>query len=642
MGGKPDLSEVPYLGRRATTIMPFRFPKLGRTTGLFLGLVAVLGVGVVLFDWNWFRHPIERYLIDRSHREVRIGDLHVDLGFSLEPTVRVRDVHIENAPWASKEPAAVVGEASFTFSLRSLWEGRPVISRLVLIDADVQLERHADGLRNWRLRNPDDRGPGRVKVLRIEPHRTKIRFIRGDIDLDVVVAASEAAASARPPDELHPTRIDFKGAFGGTQFSGEALTGARLTFLETGESFPVRGHASAGKSRLDVDGTVADLFRPSAINAKVRLAGPSLSNLPPFLRISLPASRPYEFEARVRRVERDTSFQEVRGRIGNTAVAGDFSVDLSKARPMLQAALRSESADLADLGLLVGVGHSPDKAADRKGAARDEAGPARKDSRPDDAKPRTPERLFSDQTFNGERLKTLDAHVTLDVGMLKAAELPELESVRVTADLDDGVLVMKPVNIGLAGGHVVGLFTFDGRQKALSSHAKVDFQNMRIEKLLGRLPKGAESTGQIEGHFDLKGRGDSVAKILASSSGSMAVSMAGGGISNLLDAKLGLNRGKILRLSITGDRAIGIHSAVVAFDFEKGLGKSKTILLDTDQTRTEGAGIIDLRDETVDVLLTPHPKKPGLFSMNSNIRVHGPIRQPEFSVEAREEEEQRK
>ena len=193
-----------HLGHRATTIMPFRFPKFGRTTGVFLGLVAVLGVGAALFDWNWFRHPIERYLIDRSHREVRIGDLHVDLGFSLEPTVRVRDVYIENAPWASKEPAAVVGEASFTFSLKSLWEGRPVISRLVLIDADVQLERQADGLRNWRLRNPDDRGPGRVKVLRIEPHRTKIRFIRRDIDLDVVVAASEAAASGQPPDAIAP------------------------------------------------------------------------------------------------------------------------------------------------------------------------------------------------------------------------------------------------------------------------------------------------------------------------------------------------------------------------------------------------------------------------------------------------------
>jgi hypothetical protein len=235
--------------------MPFRFPKFGPTTGVLLGILAVLVIGVALFDWNWFRHPLERYLIDRSHREIRIGDLHVDLGFSLEPTVRVRDVYIENAPWANKGPAAVAGEASFTFSLKSVWEGRPVISRLVLIDADVQLERHADGLRNWRLRNPEDRGPGRVKVLRMEPHRTKIRIIRRDIDLDVVAAASEAGANGQAPDASYPTRIDFKGAFGGTEFSGQLLTGALLTFLETGESFPMRGHASADKSRLDVDGT---------------------------------------------------------------------------------------------------------------------------------------------------------------------------------------------------------------------------------------------------------------------------------------------------------------------------------------------------------------------------------------------------
>ena len=114
--------------------------------------------------------------------------------------------------------------------------------------------------------------------------------------------------------------------------------------------------------------------------------------------------------------------------------------------------------------------------------------------------------------------------------------------------------------------------------------------------------------------------------------------MEGGSISNLLDAKIGLRGGKILRLLITGDRAIGIHKAVVAFDFEKGLGTSKTILLDTDQTRTEGTGTIDLRDETVDVLLTPDPKKPGMFSLGSFIRVHGSIQQPEFSLQETAEE----
>ena len=594
--------------------MLFRFPKFGRTTSVLLGLLVVLAIGVALFDWNWFRHPLERYLIHRSHRAIRIGDLHVDLGFSLEPTVRVRDVYIENAPWANKRPAVVAGEASFTFSLKSVWEGRAVISRLVLIDADVDLERQVDGLRNWRLRNPEDRGPARVKVLRMEPHRTKIRIIRRDIDLDVVAAASEAGANGQPPDASRPTRIDFKGEFGGTEFSGEILTGALLTFLETGESFPVRGHASTGTSRIDIDGTVADLFKPSAIDAKVRLAGPSLSNLHPFIR----ASRPYKFESHVRKAKGDTSFTEVRGKIGSTDLAGEFSVALNKAHPMLRAALRSESANLSDLGSLVG------------------AGPARKDSKPDDSKPGTPKLLFSDRAFNAERLKSLNAHVTLDVRKLKAVKLPELKSLRVTANLNDGVLALKPIDIGLAGGHVVGLFTFDGQQ--LSSHARMELKDMRLERLLDRLPKGAKSAGALKGHIDLKGQGDSVAKILASSSGSMDVSMEGGRISNLLDAKLGLNVGKILRLLITGDRVIGIHSAVVAFDFKQGLGKSKTILLDTDQTHTEGTGIINLRDETIDVLLTPHPKKPGILSLHSSIRVHGSIRQPKFSLQGKAEE----
>ena len=84
--------------------MPLRFPKFGRTADVLLGLLAVVAVVAALFDWNWLRHPLERYLVERSHREVRIGDLHVDVGFSLEPTVRLRDVYVENAPWADKRP----------------------------------------------------------------------------------------------------------------------------------------------------------------------------------------------------------------------------------------------------------------------------------------------------------------------------------------------------------------------------------------------------------------------------------------------------------------------------------------------------------------------------------------------------------
>ena len=485
------------------------------------------------------------------------------------------------------------------------------------------MERQADGLRNWRLRNPEDRGPGRVKVLRLEPHRSKIRYaaarhrFRDTLPRQV---RREAGANGQQPDAAHPTRIEFKGEFGGRAFSGEVLTGALLTFLETGEAFPLRGHAAAGKSTLDVDGTLADLFKPSAVDAKVRLAGPSLSQLHPFIGAVLPASPPYEFTSHLRQAKGDTSFADLRGKIGNTDLAGDLSFDAGRPRPLVRAALRSESADLADLGSGLGASHVSDKVTSEGGSTEG------------DSRPGTPKRLFSDRAFNGERLKSLDAHVTLDAKKLSAAELPELESLRVTADLADGVLALKPVDIGLAGGHVIGQFTFDAQRKPLSAHAKLELKEVRLEKLLGRLAKGPRSAGALTGHVDLKGQGDSVAKILASASGSMQISMVAGGISSLLDAKIGLNGGKILRLLITGDGAIGINNGTAAFDFEKGMGKSKTIVLDTDQTHTQGTGTVDLRDETIDVLLTPHPKKPGLFSLNSSIRVHGLLRQPKFSL----------
>ncbi len=265
-------------------------------------------------------------------------------------------------------------------------------------------------------------------------------------------------------------------------------------------------------------------------------------------------------------------------------------------------------------------------------AASDETGSAAEDSKPDDPEPATGKRLFPHRSVNFERLKSLDAHVTLDVKKLKAAELHALDSLRVTADLNDGVLALKPLDIGFAGGHVGGLITLNGQQKPPSAHAKMNLKDVRLERLLERLRKGARSAGPLKGHFDLKGRGNSIAKLLASATGSVEITMEGGGISNLLDAKLGLNGGKILRLLMTGDRGIGINSAEGAFDFEDGLGTSSAILLDTDQTHTEGTGIIDLRDETVDLLLTPRPKKPGILRLRSSIRVHGSLQKPKYSL----------
>jgi uncharacterized protein involved in outer membrane biogenesis len=601
-------------------IMPFTLRNFGRASRIALVVLIVLAVAAALFDWDWTRHPLEQYLSKTSQREVRIGHLSLDFAWSLEPTAHLRDVRVENAPWADKRPFALVREAFITFSLQSVWEGRPVISRLVLIDADLDLERQADGLRNWRLRHPEDRGPGKVKVLRLEPHHTTIRFVRRDIGLDVTASANsvQSGAGDEEPEPVLPTRVQFKGEFRSARFSGDVQTGKTLSLLDTGENFRMRGHASVGKTRLEADGEMADLFHPSAIDAKVHLAGPSLSDLRGFFH-GAPASRRYDLEAHVKQERSGILSAQGRGRVGHSDLAGEISFEHANERPTVRATLQSKSADLADLLSLVG-GHLP--AASVHATADTAAG--------------TRARALPDHAFNSEHLKSLDAHVSLDCKACKAANFSLLESLRVIAELRDGILVLSPIEIGFAGGQVTGGVTLNAQHNPLSMHAKLDMKDVRLEKLLGGLKKGARSAGPLQGHADLKGHGENVAALVASVSGKAEIDMHSGGISNLLDAKLGLNGGKILRLMLTGDGAIGINSARASFDFDKGLGRSTTILLDTDQTHTQGTGIIDLHDQSVDVLLTPHPKKRGLLTLHKSIRVHGSIRDPKFTLAAKD------
>lgn len=141
------------------------------------------------------------------------------------------------------------------------------------------------------------------------------------------------------------------------------------------------------------------------------------------------------------------------------------------------------------------------------------------------------------------------------------------------------------------------------------------------------------AAGPVAARFDLKGQGVSVAAMLGTVSGSVKMVMEEGGrISKKLDAALELNAGKFLRVLIAGDKAIAINSAAIDFGFEDGVGKSRAIELDTEQTRIDGAGVLNLHDETMDFLLTPHPKKPAFLALNSSIRVNGPLEKPVIEI----------
>ena len=577
---------------------------------LWIGVA--LALLVAAFDWNWFRQPVERYFSDRSQRSVRIDHFDVAWSWTLDPTFRLRGVKIDNAPWADARPFVVAAELIATCDLSSLLAKRPVIRHLRLVDADVDLERQADGLRNWRLTRPDDRGPGVVRVMALEAVRSRIRFVHRGVGLDVQTAASTAEEASAPLT----TRVAFEGTFRGAAFSGVALTGPELTFLDTGRSFAIRGHALAAGGRLEVDGRATDLFQLAAVDVVAALNAPSLAVFGPFVDRKLPATPAIAVNGHLTKAADTFSLADAAATIGSTQLSGTLSFDRSKPTSRLRADLHSRAVRLEDLRWTAAYARTlmpPQGAAQHKPDVPAVAvEPAA-----------TPTVAASAHATDGEPAARIAADVHLTADRFSASRWPAASSLDITARFADGVLAITPLAFGFGGGRATGRVDLDTQRVPPEATLRADLSGMRLEAMLPALPADKRVSGAVDGAIEMAARGHSFDEWLATIAGKISARLRGGSMSSKLDAELGLSGSRFLRALFGGSERVPIRCAATDIELRAGQARTHSLRLETERTHVNGAAQVDLKSGAFDVLLTPSPDRPGLLELRKAIQVRG-------------------
>ncbi|MBO9513527.1 MAG: AsmA family protein [Variovorax sp.] len=612
---------------------PFiRRHPVGSTVAL---VVAALAVLVALFDWNWVRPALDRYIAEKTRREFRSADLHVRLG--LTPTIRLRDVYFGNADWSKDAPAmAKIEMLEFSISLRDLPE-KILVPRVALTRPELVFERLPDNRKNWILSDPSDTSPSKLRISALSVDHGHLRYIdHGEpFELDVRGTTFDAAAEARsrdadapPANSRYTTQYDFEGRYHGATFSGRALTGDVLSFQESGVPFPLRGELDAGTTRLWIEGTVADAAAISAIDVDLRIEGRTMANLYPFLLLPLPASPPYRVQGHLVQKGNRYTLDALSGRIGSTDFTGQGAYVDRKPRPLLTARLHSKLLDLADLGPMIGVQtrESGGKPAISQAETRDR--PAAKSQE----KAVDPDHLLPAGSFDGSRLQKIDADVDLVAARLMVPQALPLQSLKASLRLNDARLQVAPLDFGFAGGTIASRVALDAREPTIKSDVRIDLQRVRMDQLLPDSPTLARGAGRLGATLRLRGTGNSIADAAAKADGRITATLVNGRISNLLDAASSLNGGKVLTLLVGGDRNIVVNCGGFDFDVAGGRGTSKLFVIDTEQTQVLGSGGFDLAHERFDLTVTPRPKSPGLLSLRTPVRLHGSFKQPQFEI----------
>jgi len=611
-----------------TTMQPVKRDWRGFGIAAPLSLLACL-IGLMSLAWavlfvthgRFLRHRFESVLGDVLHRNVRVEgrfELYLD---PINIKFVADDMSVSNPEWASKAYFFQAKHIETRISTIRLLLGERHARWLDLDTAAVDMEWDKPHLHNsWTFGDPKKKGaPFQFPVIdSAKATGTTLRYrdhqllLATDQRFDTVQSSAASIANA----------ICFSGTgtLRGKPFTNSGALLSPNTTVRLGRTQLVL-HADQGPTHLDLSGTLPAATQIENSDLNLIVHGPNLRLLFDLLGVAVADSRRYQFHSRLTKVDGEWRFSKLAGYFGDSDLAGSMRISQPNGRLDLNADLASRTADILDVGPL--LGYDPQRLAST-GAVAAATTHGRRDH----------PRLFPDAPLRVEALKAFDAHVTYRAATVRAPHLP-VSNVALVFDLDHNLLKLSPLTMDLAGGHLASDITLDARRPAVSTTYDIRLSATPLNGLLSGFGVASSGvTGTITGHIALNGTGDSVRKSLASSNGRIAIVIPAGTLwtrnAQLSEFDIGVFLQRLLQRQ--SKAPIQINCGLVAFTVKDGIAAADPILIDTAENVMVAKGGFNFADESLNLQFRANAKKFSAFSGQSPVGISGYFAAPRLQI----------
>ena len=584
---------------------------LGSLTATFLIIVAAAMIFIVTLDWNKAKPYMISAASKATGRELAIdGDLRVDFGWISR--FRASGIKLQNAAWGQRPHMAEVGLVDVQLDLwQLLRKFRVVVPHVTISGAHVILEKNTDGTANWEFRAAVPEKRTTVPVIeKITINDGSLLFVNKEANTrtELNLAKAEAAGFLQ-----EPLKLKASGTYQKLPMTLTLDGGSYQNLKSPEEPYPLQINLDVGKLKATIRGNLTEPIEMKGEDVTLDIQGDDMANLFPLIRLVFPSTPPYALKGHLRHEGKVWAFSKFSGRVGGSDLSGTIRVDTAPKRLFMKADLASNMLDFKDLAGFVGGkpgADKPEPPSDEKqkaAAAEDEA-----------------DRLFPDQHFDLDRLNAMDADVRLRAKQILAPNLP-IDNLDAKLSLNGGVLKLEPTVFGVANGRVEIYSTFDGSQQPYKVDIDARLHQLDLKRFM-ESEFAQKTIGPVGGRIALTGTGQSFRELMATASGNTFVMMPGGEISELLVRLAGLNVARALGVLVRGDKPVPIRCALIDLQGKDGQMEVQTLVFDTDKSVVAGEGSVDLRDEKVDIVLTPVPKDFSPFSLRTFIRVNGRLK----------------
>lgn len=611
----PDFPELLRHGAAVRDAIPPR-ARLGLAALASLLLATLILVAV--FDWNWLRGPLAAAASARLGRPVAIeGNLDVH-PWSLRPRAEIHGLRIGQPAWARGDMASV-DRLALQVELPPLLLGRVVMPYVEIRRPDVTLLRLADGRANWSFGS--GKGGAKLPAIRrfvIDEGRLKLDDRRRKSTFEGTVYTDERTVGPR----RGVFALHGEGRLNGEVFKAD-VTGAPLLNVSPSRPYPFDADIRAGATRILAKGSVTRPFDLGRFDTSLTITGADLNDLYGLTGLALPNTPPYRVSGQLRRDRTKWLLGKANGRIGDSDIAGDMSVETRGERPFLKAELRSRRLDFDDLASI--FGGAPSRARGEAVSAEQQAV---------GGKMAAERRIFPEATLQVDRIRSMDAEVKYRAETVNAPRMP-LRKVALDLVLKDGVLTGDPVSVSFSRGTLAGTARLDATGATPRTDVDVRLTGARLEDwITTRFAGEPVIEGQMAARAKLTGYGNSVRAAAGSANGTLTVVAPSGELRQAFAELLGVNisKGLLLLLSESPKRS-KVRCAVADFRVKDGVARANRIVVDTDVVLVKGEGTVNLRTERLDLRFEGESKKPRLLRLFVPITVNGPFTRPGIDLE---------
>lgn len=573
-----------------------------------LGVVAIaLIVLIALWDWNWFKGPVERYVQAKTGRPLVIGG-NLDVHLGRTTTVQADAVSFGNAAWSRTPTMASADRVAFGVHVWPLLLHREVqVPDIRLTHPRLLLETGPHHVGNWVLPSSGGKGPEFDQVW-IDRGHLRVIDAANRTGLDVDVNSRQASGDQTPTID-----VAGKGLWKGSDFSLRGIAESPLALRNSNRPYRIDMHLAAGATRAHARGRLLDPLRLRDFDLQLAIAGKNMADLFPLIGVATPPTPAYHLDGRLGRSGNVWHYDGFAGTVGSSDLSGSASIDHGRDRPKLTADLTSRHMDIADLGGFLGA--TPGS------TAKGTAAPSTEAHAPPAGK------LLPDTAYNVAKLRSMDADVRLKVAHLVATAVP-MDDMAGHLLLDSGVLRLDPLDFGVADGSVHTNVKMDAREKILGTTARIQARGLNLSKLIPSARFGKTTIGRVSGDMSLQGSGNSIAAMLGSANGNAGIGMGKGEVSKLLMKLSGLDISGAAKVLVTGDEQIPIRCGMGDFSVRDGVMTTQNLVVDTSDNTLYGRGDINLKDESLALQLTSRSKRFSLVSLRGPILVTGTLRDP--------------